>query len=70
MKLHRVTVYIVDHDELGANDVKVEMENVRYPNHCISPRITSVETVDIGEWSDDHPANRLSCELSEYFKAE
>jgi len=58
MKVHKVTVLIVDLDELGADSVKIEMENVRYPNRCISPNVLNIETVDIGEWDDDNPLNK------------
>ncbi|MAG67089.1 MAG: hypothetical protein CMK74_14665 [Pseudomonadales bacterium] len=57
MKVHRVTVLVLDFDELGADGVKAEMEAVRYPNRCMSPEVKHVETIDIGEWKDDHPLN-------------
>lgn len=57
MKVHRVTVLVLDFDDLGADGVKAEMEAVRYPNHCMNPEVKHVETVDIGEWDDEHPLN-------------
>lgn len=60
MKVHKVTFIVVDHDGLGAEGVKAEVENVRYPNYCITPLDTVVETREIGEWRDDHPLNRFS----------
>jgi hypothetical protein len=58
MKVHKLEVIIIDFDEIGAESIKTILENARYPNHCISPIVRSVETRDIGEWSDDNPLNR------------
>lgn len=57
MKVHKVTVLVVDHDDLGAEDVQIEMETVRYPNHCMYPRVMEMQTVEV-DWSDDHPLNK------------
>ena len=56
-RAHLLTVLVIDHDDLGADDVKATIENARYPNHCISPQCKAVQTIDIGVWSDDHPLN-------------
>lgn len=55
-KVHKVTLLIVDHDNLGARGVVETLENHRYPNHCIAPGVMSIETQEV-EWSDDHPLN-------------
>ena len=57
MKIHRIVLYVVDFDGLGAEGVKQELENTRFANDCISPDIAEVQTRDIGEWSDAHPLN-------------
>jgi len=57
MKAHVVTVLIIDLDELGEEEIKSVIENVHYPNRCISPDVFNIETADIGEWNDDHPLN-------------
>lgn len=57
MKAHKVILTIIDFDEVGADDIKIIIEDTRYPNRCISPEVVSIETVDIGEWDDDHPLN-------------
>lgn len=56
-KVHRIVICVVDHDGLGADEVKVVLENANYPNDCIRPRIASIETREV-DWSDDHPLNR------------
>lgn len=57
MKVHRIVLAVVDFDRLGAENVVEEIENVRYPNDCVSPNVLSIETRDCGEWTDDHPLN-------------
>jgi hypothetical protein len=57
LKAHVVTLTIIDMDDIGAEEIKVVIENVHYPNRCISPDVVNIETADIGEWDDDHPLN-------------
>jgi hypothetical protein len=57
MEVHKITLYVVDFDQLGADAVADTIVNQRYPNHCISPSILSVVSADAGEWSDAHPLN-------------
>lgn len=56
MKVHKVTLLVIDTDDIGAAGVKEVLENTRYPNHCIGPRIMQIQTREV-EWSDDHPLN-------------
>lgn len=58
MEIHRIVLYVVDFDGLGAEGVKQELENTRFANDCISLDIAEVQTRDIGAWSDDHPLNK------------
>ena len=58
VKVHKLTVMILDFEEMGADEVVGELENGSFPNDCISPYVMDVQTRDIGEWSDDHPLNR------------
>lgn len=55
-EVHRVVLYVVDHDQVGAADVREMLEHTRYPNRCIAPHVVSVETQAV-EWDDDHPLN-------------
>lgn len=57
MKVHKIVLTVIDFDEVGADGVRDVLENTKYPNHCISPTVRSVETRDCGEWSDAHPLN-------------
>ena len=55
-KVYKVELMIIDHDGIGADQVRVVLENQRYPNHCISPEVANVEEREV-EWSDEHPLN-------------
>lgn len=57
MKAHIITLVVVDLDEVGAEEIKDILENIKYPNHCMSPTAEKIETFEIGEWRDDHPLN-------------
>lgn len=56
-KVHRVVLLVVDHDDLGVEGVVREIENVRFPNDCMSPRVMRVDTREV-VWDDNHPLNR------------
>ncbi len=58
MKVHKITLYVIDHDQIGSDGCRAALENTNYPNDCIWPHVLSVETADCGEWSDDHPLNK------------
>ena len=66
MNIHKVVLYILDFDDVGADGVRDVLENTKYPNHCISPDVAVVETRDIGAWSDDHPLNHSDTQMAEY----
>lgn len=59
MKAYKIELLIVDHDEVGQDDIRNILETQKYPNHCIAPNVMGVECVEIGEWNDDHPLNKL-----------
>lgn len=58
MKVYKVTLSIIDFDNLGEDEIKNEIENVNYANDCISPSVIDIQSVDIGEWDDSHPLNK------------
>ena len=68
MKAYKVELLIVDHDKLGANEIRSVLENNHYPNHCMEPHIMDIQEKDIGEWTDEHPLNQLSTTIDEYKK--
>ena len=44
MKAHKITICIIDHDELGEEEIRDIIENMKYPNYCISPHVKKFET--------------------------
>jgi hypothetical protein len=56
VKVHAVMLFIVDHDNLGADEIQEVLENQRYPNHCIRPSVMRIDTREV-EWTDQHPLN-------------
>jgi hypothetical protein len=58
IKIHRV-VLVVDHDDIGADEIRTIIENQRYPNRCIGPVVMVTDTREI-DWNDDHPLNTRS----------
>jgi hypothetical protein len=66
MKVHKVTLFVLDFDELGWNGVKQTLENTKYPNHCISPEVLDIESKEIGEWEDESFFNSKHLSLEEF----
>ena len=66
MKAYKVTLLIIDLDEIGAEEIKVVIENAHYPNRCISPDVERIESVEIGEWHDEHPLNSTDTYTAEW----
>lgn len=65
MKVHRVTFVVVDFDQIGADGVRVVLESQRFPNDCMYPIVTQVESADCGEWDDSHPLNNRATQMKE-----
>lgn len=68
MKAYKVTLLVIDHDELGGEEIEVTFENIKYPNYCMHPRVMDVEEADIGEWDDNHPLNNYNTMEEEFDK--
>lgn len=67
-KVHKVTLIVVDHDDLGGAQVGSVLELASYPNNCVSPSVVRVETKEV-EWSDDHPLNKRGTNRLAFFDA-
>lgn len=62
MKMHKFEVYVLDSENLGADNIVSELDQNRY----FSVVVKAQETTDIGEWSDDHELNMSSTSLERY----
>jgi len=60
-RLHKISGYVVDIDE---SFCKHDLENALERMDMIVHH-ASVESVDIGEWYDEHPLNYTDCNLEE-----
>jgi len=56
-KIYKITLFVADWDDLGADSVVEVIESTKYPNHCIGPRVVDIKTEAV-DWSDDHPLNK------------
>lgn len=56
VQVHKVTLMVVDHGNIGPEEVRAVLENTRYPNHCIGPQVALIEIEEVG-WVDDNPLN-------------
>ncbi len=65
MKVYKVVLSIIDFDEVG-DEMADYIEDAHYPNDCLSLRVVSIESRDIGEWSDDHPLNQSDTAKAEF----
>lgn len=57
MKVFKVELMILDFDKVGEDEIVTLIEQVRYPNHCLHPKVMSIENKEIGRWNDDNPLN-------------
>lgn len=58
-----VAIAIIDHDQLGEEEIKSVLENTKYPNYCINPKVLEVNSQSV-DWSDDHPLNNRDTSLA------
>ena len=68
-KIYKISGYIIDvHDDFNENDIRWLLERYDF-----SVEHFQVESVDIGEWYDEHPLNYCNSDISEcekYFTEE
>ena len=66
VKMHRVVLYVKDiHDESNRVSLKRDFENGHCPEFV---HVDEIDTVDIGEWHDGHPLNKIGADHKGYFK--
>lgn len=62
MKAYKIEVLVIDHENIGEENIRDTLSNVRY----INVNVKSVKSADIGDWDDDHPLNKRSTCEAEY----
>ena len=58
-KVHKIEILVVDHNDVGIEEIKLIVEGIHYPNRCIWPTVLDVKTEEV-DWNDNHPLNVLS----------
>lgn len=62
MEAYKLEILVIDHDQLGGDEISRVIENTKYSNWCISPSVEKITGKDIGAWHDDHPLNKpITC---------
>jgi len=64
VQVHKITLVVIDHDDIGAASVRDHLQDTHYPNHCIAPIVLEIDTRQV-EWSDDHPLNQKRTQATE-----
>lgn len=62
MKAYKLEVLVIDHEQRGPEEVKLCIENEKY----MTPKVMNITEIDIGDWSDDHPLNKIKTDTSHY----
>jgi len=63
MKAYKIEVLVIDFEDLGEEDAKYQLGNMRH----LDVKVVDSKKVDIGEWDDDHPLNKTKG-WEEYYK--
>lgn len=64
-KLHKVTIFVTDfRDEHSHKDLIREFESMKFVDGVY---VYELETIDVGEWHDDHELNNRSIDREKYF---
>ena len=58
MKVHKITVYVLDFEQYGIEEYKTMIEN-----KLESSSFGNCATAEIGEWSDDYQANQKDADM-------
>ena len=66
VRIYKLTVMVIDDNELGDEEITDAIQETWYPNHCIMPSVMSVESREIGEWDDDNPLNNSDTHEEEF----
>jgi len=53
-KLFKVELFVVDHENLGDDEIRLLLESEEY----LMPHVMKMESVRV-DWTDDHPLNNF-----------
>jgi hypothetical protein len=67
-KLFKIQAYIVDYGDEFCTNKYLEDYLVQCTQHDLNLEHLKAQGVELGEWDDNHPLNRVDCPESEYEK--
>ena len=65
VKVYKITLLVIDTDNVGESGIKETIENTSYPNSCIDPKVKKIESRTV-QWHDGHPLNKRDTADAEY----
>lgn len=54
MKVYKIELMVMNHENVSDKDIETILEDVRH----LYPTVVSMESKEIGEWTNDHPLNK------------
>ena len=67
-KLFKIQAYIVDVNDEFYTDDRLEDCLIYYTQNDLNLDHLKIQSIDLGEWHDDHPLNYMDCPEAEYEK--
>ena len=67
MKIHKMTVYVLDFENQGLEAVKDCLRNAKY---ITLAGVEDAATVDVKDWDDEHPANQARTVMKDWWHKE
>jgi hypothetical protein len=61
MKVYKIELMVIDHENVGQEEIKNILENSKF----IYPNVIDIKSSDI-EWLDEHPLNKRDTMKSEF----
>ncbi|HZJ65940.1 MAG TPA: hypothetical protein VFD36_20675 [Kofleriaceae bacterium] len=65
IKVHKVTLLVIDHECIGFNGITDLIEEARYAGRSIAPVVMEIDTREV-EWSDSHPLNQSDTQVEAF----
>lgn len=67
-KLFKIQAYIIDYGDEFCNNEYLKDYLVQCTKHDLNLKHLKTQSVELGEWDDNHPLNYVDCPESEYEK--
>lgn len=64
MKAYKLELLVIDFENMGEEEIRDCIEHTKYVN----PTVIRMVEKEIGEWSDEHPLNKIDKMVGEFDK--